>query len=451
MNHCIGPDGPDHADYLFVGEAPGAKENAGRPPTIFIGPTGQEVNQHYLPLAGLQRGRNVVFTNAIWCLPDSAGGKLDATKPKDLALLESCTATNLYPLIERLRPKVIIPLGALACRAVLPEWELGLELGHGIPADSPFGFKTFPMYHPALGIYEPKKMLHIRNDWIRLGHYLRGTLQTPVDEFEGVEDYHEVTDASELAEIDPSAPMGCDTESTRGGDPYCLTLSQQPGSGLLIRASRPDLLERFQQSLDEHRGVILFHNWFYDWAVTEAMGLVFPTRQVVDTMARVFHLGNLPQGLKALSRRELGMDMQDFDDLVTPYSSANVLHYYSIARATDFPKPEERMEIDDKTGLWKLKKPQGMNTKLKRFFTDYGKAPNTKDVFIMWEKNWVAEQAMIEAECGPYPGKCISHVPFQKVLHYACRDADALIRLWPLLKRMRANVRRLPQHNWRAA
>jgi hypothetical protein len=142
---------------------------------------------------------------------------------------------------------------------------------------------------------------------------------------------------------------------------------------------------------------ILFHNWLYDWAVTEALGIHFPYHRIVDTMARVFHLGNLPQGLKALALRELGMTMQDFDDLVTPYSRANVLHYYEIARSMTWPKPEEELEIDSKTGLWKLYKPQSMNTKLKRFFTDYGKNPD-KDVFQMWTKNWVNEQTLIEAE-----------------------------------------------------
>ena len=88
---------------------------------------------------------------------------------------------------------------------------------------------------------------------------------------------------------------------------------------------------------------------------------------------------------------------------------------------------------------------------LKRFFTDYEKAPDTKDVFIMWEKNWVAQQAMMEDVYGPWPGKCITHVPFEKVLYYACRDVDALIRLWPVLQGMKARVRHFSQELWRVA
>lgn len=141
--------------------------------------------------------------------------------------------------------------------------------------------------------------------------------------------------------------------------------------------------------------------------------------------------------------------MQDFEDVVSPYSTANVLHYYRVASSFDWPKPEEELEQDSKTGLWKLYKPQGMNTKLKRFFTDHGKNPD-KDVFAMWTDNWVKQQAQIEAECGEWPGMCISHVPFEEAKYYACRDADALGRLWPRIQHMAARVRHVSQEHWRS-
>lgn len=448
VNHCIPPDGPADADLMFIGEAPGYQEQHAKVPRVFIGKTGDEVNRHYLPLAGLRRD-GVVFTNAIRCLPISSGGKLDASRAKDMALLQSCAERHLFPSIERRGhlPQLLIPLGAFACRAVCPD--IDLELQHGIPVMTAWGIPAFPMYHPALGIHEPKKMLHIRTDWQRLKEYLHGTLQIAEDIYESP-DYQEIHTCAELRELDPSLPLAGDTESTRNREPFCLTYSQRAGQARLIRASRHDLLRELGQILTQWRAPILFHNWLYDWPVTEAMGLRFPHKLMVDTMARVFHLGNLPQGLKALAYRELGMTMQDFDDVVTPYSSQNVLFYYELARSMDWPKPEEELVQDDKTGLWKLYKPQSMNTKLKRFFTDYGKNPE-KDIFAMWTDNWVEQQAMIEAECGPWPGKCISHVPFDKVLYYACRDADALRRLWPRIQHMNARVRHVSQEHWRAA
>lgn len=450
VNACIPPDGPqERGGILFIGEAPGKDEDRrakqtppGKP---FIGKTGEEVNYHYLPLAGLRR-EGVIFTNAIGCLPTSTGGKLDPNRAADQALLDSCASHHLYPLIERSQPRLLVPLGSFACHAVFGE-EFDLDLRHGLPSPTPWGIPAFPMFHPALGIHEPKKMLYIRTDWQRLGRYLKGTLPERTDPFAGVEDYQEVTDESCFEELDINLPLAMDTESRRGGGPFCLTYAQQPGTGRLIRAEAP-ILRTFGTLLQEWEGPILFHNFLYDWSVIEAMGLQLPIQRVVDTMQRVFHLGNLPQGLKALALRELGMEMQDFEDLVKPYSRQRVLTYYEAARAEDWPKPDERLFLDEKTGLWKLKKPQGMNTKFKRFFTDLSKYGEDKDVFKAWE-NWGAEQPMIEAKVGPWPGMCITHVPFEQVLFYACRDSDALIRLWPILDGMSRVVRDFTQEHWR--
>jgi uracil-DNA glycosylase family 4 len=452
VNVCIPPDGPQRKGILlFIGEAPGGQEDRDArkypPGKPFVGKTGQEVDGHYLPVAGLRRSE-VLFVNAIRCLPPTPGGKLDPDQPKHQALLESCCHRHLYPLISGLQPRLLIPMGQFACRAVFGE-AFDLELRHGIPTESPWSIPAFPMYHPALGLHEPKKMLYIRTDWWRLNQYLKGTLHTPTDELAGHEDYQEVTSEKELsASLELDRDLAADTESGRAG-PFCLTYSQRPGMGRLIRATRPDLLLALDEKLQRHTGRILFHNWLYDWPVTEAMGLSLPYRRVVDTMARVFHLGNLPQGLKALCFRELGMRMADFDDVVRPHSTQRVLQYLRLAYAEDWPKPDPQI-VYDTDGTEKVYKPQSMKTKLKRFFTDYLKSPETKDVFKAWE-NWEAEHEAIEERLGPFPGMDIAHVPFEQTLHYACRDADGLIRLWPLLKRMPTYVRRYSQEHWRDA
>lgn len=443
VNACIPPDGAPNAEVLFIGEAPGFQEN--RKGKVFIGPTGEEVNRHYLPLAGLTRP-GVRITNAIRCYPVSAGGKLDPNRAKDLALLHSCASTHLYPTIEQTRPRLLVPLGAFACRAVTPQVDLDLQ--HGFPVMTDWGIPAFPMYHPALGMHEPKKMLHIRTDWQRLRQYLKGKLELPVDLYP-TPDYREVTDEDEIQDIDPDHPIAFDTESEKGRHPYCLTWSCHAGSGRLIRASNVHLIQSLGKRLRDGRGPYLFHNWLYDWPVTQAMGLQLRPDRVVDTMARAYQLGNLPQGLKALAFRELGMEMQDFDDLVTPHSRLNVLTYYTIAASYTWPKPDADVVQDSKTGVWKPYQPQSMSTKLKRFFTDLSKNPE-KDVFEMWD-NWADSHEMIEAACGPWPGKCITHAPFEQVLYYACRDADATLRLWPLLQRMSRRVRKAPQERWRDA
>ncbi len=441
--NCIPGDGPTDSCLLFVGEAPGKDED--RKKRVFIGKTGREVNEHYLPLAGERRDQ-VRFTNAIKCLPPGTG-KLDANREKDLELLSVCSQTHLFPEIEEMKPKLIIPMGAFACRAIDPDIQLDLQ--HGMPIRTPWGM-TFPMWHPAGGIHEPKKMLQIRTDWVRLRRYLRGTLLLPQDIYAGKEDYSVTVTPKQLRDDlreYREMPLACDTEAKRGGEPFCLTYSVRPGWARLIRAENTATLMALQEELDQWRGPILFHNWWlYDWAVTIAMGLNFPLKRMKDTMVMVSHLGNQPQGLKALSYRHLGMVMQDFDDLVTPHSSPQVINYYRMAMAEDWPQPEEQL-VRREDGKLKLYKPQSMTRKLKTFFTYLKKNP-AKDVFETWEKNWADSHDMIQERMGPWPGKCISHVPFEEALFYACRDADALLRFWPVLQRARRSVRRKPEIDW---
>lgn len=421
QNTCVRPDGPPQCELVFIGEAPGSLEDKKDRP--FMGKTGEEVNRHYLPLAGLRR-ENVYFTNAIRCLPTSTGGKIDLKREKDLALLQSCAEHFLYPDLRRMKPRVIITLGAFAARAIDPD--INLEFQHGFPLETSWG-TVFPQYHPAQGIHEPKKMLMIRNDWIRLKRYLAGKLDIAVDENAGIECYEALGHPYQVHDqlrAEWANPMACDTEITRNRDPFCLTFSVQPGTGYLIRAEDTASLEAFQFHLDEWEGPIIFHNWLFDGAVVEKMGLRFPFKKVRDTMVRAYHLGNLPQGLKALAYRELGMTMKDFDDVVKPHSTKRVIDYYRDAYAEDWPKPDEEL-VRDKDGKLRLYKPQSMNTKLKRFFSDWAKNPE-KDVFDAWG-NWEDQHETVENVCGPWPGKCISHVPFEEVIDYACLSGDSKV------------------------
>jgi uracil-DNA glycosylase family 4 len=441
-HNVVPPSGPEDSDVLFIGEAPGKDED--RMGSPFIGKTGEEVNRHYLPLAGLRR-ESCHFDNSIRCLPDRPQGRLDIHRDADRELLLSCSSHGVLAGLERSLPRLIVPMGVLACYALDPD--INLELQHGIPLMTSWG-TVFPMYHPAGGIHEPKKMLMIRNDWVRLGKYLKGKLKRPVDLFPNP-DYREIT-ADELLDDylacnDYTHPIACDTEVTRKREPFCLSYSTWPGTGRLIRAEDKDALEIFQCMLDRWEGPILFHNWGFDSQVVEKMGLRFPHKRIIDTMVRAYHLGNLPQGLKALAYRLLGMQMQDFDDLVTPYSTPLCLSYLREAVNHEWPKPEEQT-VRDPQGQWKLYKPQSMSTKLKRFLTDYQKHPD-KDVFQAWD-NWEDDHKLIEMVCGEWPGKSIEHVPMDKTIHYACRDADATLRLWPVLQGMTRQVRRKLSEHW---
>ena len=437
------PDGPEDARVALIGEALGLDED--RHNANFIGKTGRELNEHYLPLAGLRRD-SVRVLNTVPFLPCTPKHKLDMSR-NDHKALADYGAMWLYPDLGCNHYSLLVPMGAVACRAIDPA--IDLEMQHGIPLDTDWG-KVLPMYHPAGGIHEPKKMLHIRTDWYRLKQYLHGSLRVAKDEYSNP-NYQEIETPQQLSNYLwlGDMPLACDTETTRQRDPFCITLSVCPGSGRLIRATNLPVLEALQDYLNGWDAPILFHNWLFDKEVVEKMGLSFPHRRIIDTMVKCFHLGNLPQGLKALAYRELGMRMQDFDDLVTPYAKPRVLEYYANARCEEWGKPEEQLLRDtEKPGGYRLYKPQSFSTKIKRFWTAYDKNPEI-DVFKPWQDNWAEHHEEVQAKLGPWPGKCISYVPFEDALYYACRDADATLRLWPILRGMERKVRRTTQERWR--
>lgn len=441
--NCVPPSGPTNVEDMFIGEAPGRDEDKHRMP--FVGKTGQEVDGLYLPTAGMRRP-DTYFTNAIKCLPDTPKHKLDLKKPQVKALIDSCSST-LMDEIASIQPKLLIPLGAIACWAIDPA--IDLDLHHGMPFKTRLGITAFPMRHPARGLHSPKDMLQLRTDWWRLRQYKAGKLLIAKDLYTKP-DYRECNSYSEIAEIDPTLPMACDTESSRSLGPYCITYSQCPGTARLIRASKQGFMMAFNQKIKKWESKIYFHNWLYDWPITEKMGLEFNHKLVRDTMIRAYHLGNLPQGLKALCFRELGMAMQDFDDLVKPYSRSLVLDWLRLAYMEKWPKPEEQARFNDTTGMWKVYKPQSMNTKLKRFFGDLDKNDD-KDPFTMCEGSWEDQIPMMEEVIGPYPGKDIAHVPWDEALIYACKDADGTLRINEVMEGMIKQVRKLPQEKWRIA
>jgi len=444
---CVPFMGPCTSSYKFIGEAPGWEEE--RKGECFVGKTGKEVDNGYLPLAGLRRG-NIRIGNAIGCLPDTSEHKLDLKKPAHRELLYTCAGHRLYPELQQYPASLIIPMGAFACHAIDPD--INLELHHGMPLQTKWGW-TFPMYHPAGGIHEPKKMLQIRTDWYRLRQYINGRLQLGFDEYAGLEDYAESITSSDVhRDLDGEAdqPLACDTEFTRKRLAFCLSYTTRAGRGRLIRAENKLALAAFQEHLDIWEGDILWHNWMADYPITKQMGLRFPKHKIIDTMVRAFNLGNIPQGLKALAFRELGMEMMDFDDVVAPHSTRRVLAYYGDAAREDWPKPEPVRERQ-KDGSWKDKQPHSMKTKLKTFFTKYEKDPSI-NIFEQWTKNWVDSHQMIEKRMGEWPGKCITHAAeddWEKVKHYACRDADALRRLRDVLMHMESRIRKGLQETWR--
>ncbi|MVW78751.1 UdgX family uracil-DNA binding protein [Bordetella sp. 02P26C-1] len=112
--HVVPGQGPDSARIMLVGEQPGDQEDlAGR---VFVGPAGQVLNET-LHRAGFAR-ESLFLTNAVKHFKWIARGKRRLHQTPAQREVDAC-AHWLHEEIERVRPAVIVTLGATALNAVL--------------------------------------------------------------------------------------------------------------------------------------------------------------------------------------------------------------------------------------------------------------------------------------------------------------------------------------------
>src|SRR4030042_3199488 len=110
--------GDEHAEIMFVGEAPGFHEDKQGIP--FVGPAGQFLDQ-LLSSIELDRGR-VYIANTLKCRPPDNRDPL----PEEL---ETCTPF-LFKQIEIIQPRIICTLGNHATKTLL-ETSTGIPHRHG--------------------------------------------------------------------------------------------------------------------------------------------------------------------------------------------------------------------------------------------------------------------------------------------------------------------------------
>ncbi len=100
--------GDEQADWLLVGEAPGAEEDARGEP--FVGQAGKLLDGM---LAGidLKRGNNVYIANVLKCRPPG-------NRNPEHAEVAQCSP-YLARQVELIRPRLILALGRFACQTLL--------------------------------------------------------------------------------------------------------------------------------------------------------------------------------------------------------------------------------------------------------------------------------------------------------------------------------------------
>jgi uracil-DNA glycosylase len=105
--------GNPNADLMFVGEAPGADEDAKGEP--FVGRAGQLLTK-IIETMGFARG-DVYIANVLKCRPDMPAGSF-GNRPPTPVEMQTCLP-YLREQIEIIQPKVLVALGAVAVEGLL--------------------------------------------------------------------------------------------------------------------------------------------------------------------------------------------------------------------------------------------------------------------------------------------------------------------------------------------
>jgi uracil-DNA glycosylase family protein len=154
--------GKQSAEFLFVGEQPGDKEDiAGKP---FVGPAGRVLDQA-LGLAGIQR-EAVYITNAVKHFKWTPKGKRRIHQKPSAREIAACRPW-LEAEIEAIKPRAIVCLGTTAAHAVFGR-PTKILANRGKPLASDICPHVFVTVHPSalLRIQEPDQREHAMNEFV---------------------------------------------------------------------------------------------------------------------------------------------------------------------------------------------------------------------------------------------------------------------------------------------
>ena len=162
--NCVFGTGSREAKLMFVGEAPGAKEDETGIP--FVGAAGKLLDK-YLCAVGISR-EDVYIANILKCRPPA---NRDPLPEEQDACIE-----YLREQVRLIRPKVIVCLGRIsAMRLIKPDFKITRE--HGI-LQKKGDFVMTAVYHPSALLRDASKKEDMYRDMKRIRMYL--------DEYVGV-------------------------------------------------------------------------------------------------------------------------------------------------------------------------------------------------------------------------------------------------------------------------
>jgi DNA polymerase len=163
--HVVNTEGNPRARLMFVGEAPGADEDAQARP--FVGRAGQLLTK-IIESIGFKRS-DVLIGNVNRCRPPANRAPMpdEAATCKPFLLRE----------IASVKPDVIVVLGNTAMKNLL-DTKIGITRLRGEFQDFN-GIKVMPTFHPAYLLRDPSKKRETWEDLKKVRDYLERTARTP--------------------------------------------------------------------------------------------------------------------------------------------------------------------------------------------------------------------------------------------------------------------------------
>ena len=164
-------EGNPHAEIMFIGEAPGQKEDEpGRP---FVGPAGQFLDE-LLGTIGLKRA-DVYISNVVKYRPPQNRDPTPEEKEQCMPWLKQEIAI--------IKPAVIVPLGRHALGHFFTK--LSITEAHGKPqkltdpsaSSGQAGVTVFPIYHPAAALHNGGLRQALYDDFKALGEFLKKRME----------------------------------------------------------------------------------------------------------------------------------------------------------------------------------------------------------------------------------------------------------------------------------
>ncbi len=156
--NAVPGEGPTHAEIMFIGEGPGARENEqGRP---FVGASGKFLDQ-LLEQASVTRA-DVWITNVVKCRPP---GNRDPLPDE----VETCTSNYLQHQIRIVDPSIIVTLGRFSMSLFFKGAKITQIHGQMRKVEDHF---VIPMYHPAAALHRLSLKSEIMADFAKLPQLL---------------------------------------------------------------------------------------------------------------------------------------------------------------------------------------------------------------------------------------------------------------------------------------